>query len=711
MRPENIVFEELENVCVQSGFVHAIAYLCWRDFTLVVDDELCTDDVLPLYDRNRIIKSELAALIGLTVKGPIDQSFPGPDALQNMIDDAQRLLNELHDSLASTLRDNFTKKSNSDKSGIVWREPIIYGGDSAFSSQYRDFSPIRYEKDKTWLNTTKGFNIDDAVSMAHAFSYLQQQKMMEWYKNFTEEDIDTVTPLQCFCVTYTELKSTTGFSERKLTALLDAFSIDSGHTNSEFQNISDYNKSNAFPIIKLSADTYLLFTTFTLYESIYESPFFWFLQDKEYKPTGEANRGLFTESYAAQRLNQVFGEANVHKNVEIYQNQKRLGEVDVLVAFGDRLIIVQAKSKKLTIAARKGDGAKLHTDFKSAVQDAYDQGLSCGSLIQNPELEILSEDKSHIDLNRQPKAIYIFTIVAEHYPALSFQAREFLKYQTNQVIREPLISDIFLLDIMCEFLDSPARFIDYLDRRARLHDRISAGQELTVLSYHLTQNLWIEDKVDYVQLGEDISADIEQAMLVRREGLPGNPNLKDAPTLFETTFWAEIFDTLKNDNNPKSLDVSCKLLELSGYSIEQMNEAVEELYKACNSDGMHHDFTMAFKADGGFGLSIHCNDNPIDTAQANLKKLSLRRKYKERATVWCGVCISPSSRKIRFIQPHSSTWEYSQDFESQMKLLKPATRTGRIGTMKFSIPKVGRNDSCPCGSRKKFKKCCMLGQD
>jgi uncharacterized protein len=27
-------------------------------------------------------------------------------------------------------------------------------------------------------------------------------------------------------------------------------------------------------------------------------------------------------------------------------------------------------------------------------------------------------------------------------------------------------------------------------------------------------------------------------------------------------------------------------------------------------------------------------------------------------------------------------------------------------TMRRSAPKVGRNDPCPCGSGKKFKKCC-----
>jgi uncharacterized protein len=30
----------------------------------------------------------------------------------------------------------------------------------------------------------------------------------------------------------------------------------------------------------------------------------------------------------------------------------------------------------------------------------------------------------------------------------------------------------------------------------------------------------------------------------------------------------------------------------------------------------------------------------------------------------------------------------------------------RASTLRREVPKVGRNDDCPCGSGKKFKKCC-----
>lgn len=30
-----------------------------------------------------------------------------------------------------------------------------------------------------------------------------------------------------------------------------------------------------------------------------------------------------------------------------------------------------------------------------------------------------------------------------------------------------------------------------------------------------------------------------------------------------------------------------------------------------------------------------------------------------------------------------------------------------VATLRRAGPKVGRNDACPCGSGKKYKKCCM----
>jgi preprotein translocase subunit SecA len=37
--------------------------------------------------------------------------------------------------------------------------------------------------------------------------------------------------------------------------------------------------------------------------------------------------------------------------------------------------------------------------------------------------------------------------------------------------------------------------------------------------------------------------------------------------------------------------------------------------------------------------------------------------------------------------------------------------TGKVVPFKRSAPKVGRNEPCPCGSGKKYKKCCLNKND
>jgi uncharacterized protein YecA (UPF0149 family) len=46
-------------------------------------------------------------------------------------------------------------------------------------------------------------------------------------------------------------------------------------------------------------------------------------------------------------------------------------------------------------------------------------------------------------------------------------------------------------------------------------------------------------------------------------------------------------------------------------------------------------------------------------------------------------------------------WYYSLPEEKRKKL-------GGLMTVERDAPKVGRNDPCPCGSGRKFKRCCLL---
>ena len=81
------------------------------------------------------------------------------------------------------------------------------------------------------------------------------------------------------------------------------------------------------------------------------------------------------------------------QNVELLKSKGEvLGEIDVLVIFGNRAIVLQAKSKKLTLQARKGNDLQLQSDFKAAVQDSVDQAFACADLLDDPSVTLRCRD-------------------------------------------------------------------------------------------------------------------------------------------------------------------------------------------------------------------------------------------------------------------------------------------------------------------------------
>ena len=118
-------------------------------------------------------------------------------------------------------------------------------------------------------------------------------------------------------------------------------------------------------------------------------------------------------------------------NVNLHRGKDIVGEADVLVIFGDRLIIVQAKAKKLTIAARKGNDHQLKADFAAAIQDSYDQGWMCANELLAVGCRLVSDNGNDVKLPQSIKEVFLFSVVSEHYPALAFQIEPVTEVPNN----------------------------------------------------------------------------------------------------------------------------------------------------------------------------------------------------------------------------------------------------------------------------------------
>jgi hypothetical protein len=706
-RSEAEIFSELEQLCGSPGYIHVYAALVVQNTFVRFAEKIKGEDFHESFGKEHLIRTELSTLLGLMVKHKIDFTALTQEQMSQLGTRTLYLLEELHASLSGPMLvpDKAASLENLDLNftrGAVLREPIFYTGESAYAFQYRDFAPLKYKADEQWMQSNCAFTIAQAAKVGRAILALQQDRLGELYNGLRSGIPENFTFLPGFSFAAQDLLESTGESESTVVNVLNAFCIADADPNQAFQALNDFNLANARPIIRGESDTYILFQAYGFYEALYESPFYWMVQDASYKDTALRHRGAFTEEFSAQCLARVFGEKHTYSNVMIEENTATTaGEIDNLVLFGNRAIVVQAKSKRLTLKARKGNDGAIQKDFSAGINDSYQQALHCARYLLRRDKRIVDKNGTRITIPTLNK-VYLLCLVSDHYPALSFQVGEFLAPDISSEIQAPFVTDIFTLDVMTEMLDSPLRFLSYLDRRTGYGDRIFAGHELTILGYHLRANLWLSSTTDVIYLLDDLSSSLDAAMAVRRDGVPGD---RTPPGILIATPGSK-YDKLVSqiDSDPRSdlVDLGFMLLKMSGESASQLSQGLEYVMRRARETRGIHDVTMGSGRDTG--ITVHSSYLPIPEGLQRLQTHVLSKKYQQKAPSWFGIGVHPGNESLLFGYNAEFEWKEDSALEKTSRSFSNGLGIEFVNG-KPRKRKVGRNDSCPCGSGKKYKKC------
>ncbi|MDR0942488.1 MAG: NERD domain-containing protein [Holosporales bacterium] len=596
------IFNKLAEVCTRPGYMYALAYLQARSCFLSYKKNtgLTEESLAPVFSEDALENTEISTLFGLTVKGEIDFSFPGDANLQEMIQTTIELLRKMHLSLLMIDEDeqrllsiSADQKSKLFSNAEHFMEPVFYRMDPAYSFQFTEFAEKMYAKDNEWFLKNKGYSVSDMRNVFERTRDFQNDQPPCKKFEFTAKDI---ADYACLDLSIVE-------------KALDSFCIPKDNKNERFTSLEDFNIVNASPLIK-NEDRYILLQQYRFCEASYESPFYWMIGDSDYKEQAKKNRGAFVEDFAKEKLTSVFGKENVFSNANIYRGKDIVGEIDALVVFADRAIVVQAKAKKLRIESRKGNDQCFKEDFKKAVQDAYDQGLKCAQALERESYKLKDSNDGELNVNRKFKEIYICCLLAEAYPALILQVSEFLKYEKykeGDKILSPLVLTVFALDTITEMLSTPLYFLSYLEGRAKAKFEIDADDETVVLAHHLKRNLFIGEDCEVLLLDKNCARELEAVMMNRRLKIPGGKDYVEGDIeARRKSFVGKIISFLESDAKPEAIDLGrCLLL----YNAEDINKNILRIIEATKKDKGIHDFSMKLKIDDkDIGLVVHCND-------------------------------------------------------------------------------------------------------
>lgn len=680
MRSEQAIFDDLAALCSSPGFIHAIVTVCIRDNYVSFEGELRIEDMDSMFSMSRLVRTEVTTLIGLMMRAPVDFSIPAPEVLSDYILKAETLLQEMHNAMKNACADAIVAESATGSDidpltlGECLREPIFYGGEAAYTFQYRDLAPRKYKDDVAWLKRNKGVDLEIGREICQSLCKLLDERLTETLMDLADKPVAEWATLSGFTFSCRELATQTGYSVESVKAIIEIFTVPENERNATFTSLHAFNSAYAYPIIRRDSDEFVLLQHYGICEALYETPFYWMCADKAYVSTAFHHRGEFTERFSNKRLTDIFGTGHVFQNVEILKTRgKVLGEIDVLVLFGDRAVVLQAKSKKLTLEARKGNDLRLQDDFKAAVQESVDQAFTCAELLGDPSIILRSRDGKTIQLAEPPKTIFPMSVVADNYPALAFQVHQFLKTNSNEQVTLPLVLDIFALDMITEMLASPLRFLSYLSFRARFGKNLMMTHERVLLSYHLKYNLWVESDFDLVWLGDDISSHLDIAMAVRRDGISGAATPDGILTRIEGTPLAKILSDIESAPNPVAIDFGLMLLELNENTVWTINEHIAQILARTAIDGCLHDVVIGISS-ASVGLTIHCSRLADSEAAIELQFWCEMRKYSQKASRWFGLAIRPDG-SIQLVVELTGDWEYDEEMERALASIQQITNS------------------------------------
>ena len=710
------ILAELEQLCQEPGFTYTfclmVAWSMW----------MSTEEVAEVNWHQRPNNQELGLLLGLLVKRPLTlHRIPTEMESQQQADQATELLEELHSSYAlpplihldgapDTGLDPGRRWEDeyhdwmSSGDGLV--EPIFYGGEGAYIFQYLEMAGKRYSADVAWLQNNVGMTFPSILEIAGALEQLSRDRM---------RNTDPWAPHEQVCRDVLSAMSfhtddLPGIERLTLDNFLVKFSLVPGRVNQQFDAIGGYNRVHSHPAVKLDDGRYWMPLLPNLAQSIYESPFYWMMQDQQYKDTALKNRGDATESIARDLLVPVFGRPRVHRGVVVKKGRDDLTDLDVLAISGNKALIIQCKSKKLTLTARAGHAQTLRRDFMQAIQDAYDQALTGRKALLDGDCTFADSDGNRVRVPEAIDEVYILCVTGDHYPAVIPQARTYLSKGDQDP--DPVMMSVFDLDVVTHYLRDRFDFLYYIRQRSNHADYFFADNEMALLGFHLRHKLYPDPDATALMIAPGYSQLVDANFLVARG------NWRDAPAaqkLFHT--WKNPgFDDLVNDIKRVSSrqpsrraspeDAIFFLFDQAGRGADELFSTVHRLKRATLTDGRMHDARLP-TTETRKGTSIVSFPAPTHPMHEHvmlqdLEGIALAHKYRSRADEWMFLAtFAGSPSQIDVFGYIKDPWLQNPETE---KFVRSRLVSGRA--IHPDGQKLGRNQKCPCGSEKKFKRCC-----
>ena len=388
-------------------------------------------------------------------------------------------------------------------------------------------------------------------------------------------------------------------------------------------------------------------------------------------------------------------------------------EADGLLIFDDHLFIVEARGGAFTYTPPATDFQAYIASLKSLVLKPATQGQRFLNYLKSAE-NVPLFDRNHNQIGELSKSdfrhITICAVTLDPFTELAAQTQHLRKIGIDVGV-EPIWA--ISLDDLCIYADifeNPLIFLHYVEQRMQAFhsDIIQCDDELDHLGLYLDHN-------NYSTYAEELQGDSEAQInftgyrseidrFFSKRLLDSNtpcPLKQDTPARL-----LEIVEVLSRSNKLGRAKIAAYLLNFSGTWRTDIDTNIhKELVSQPTTKR-----SRSFSIHGNFNLTIFCwteHSGPRNASLALYHAQKLVVMHNEARRLLIELIYSVAGE----LQDVNWTWVELAGISSgelpKLRSEAEALRQKRISTSKTERRKIGRNEPCPCGSGKKYKKCCL----
>ena len=662
-RPEAEIFGDLRALAQSDGALHEISNLIYRDIFITVDrrERRVIDELETRWSTSKLNQNEILLLLGLMVQSSTDRTASVQFGREDFSSRADALLSEFHDRVRTDVSSAFGGETGpveqEDFIGRFGREAIYYGADGFYLHQFLKFSYERYQKDAMWLQENVGMSIEAMLDIAKFLvQRVNDQMTAVGLRREQGHQVTKANLTESLLVAKEDVRRKFGDASDTFFA---KFVTPLTGTNNGFTSPVAVNDVALAPIVEVGDYLYVPLQ-YRLCESIYESPFYWMMADRGYMAAHAEHRGAFLEETAAGILSSVFDPQNVYENVIVKRNaHDDGGEIDVLVVYGEFVIVVQAKSKRLTLKARAGEAVALKTDFEAAVQDPYRQALECIELMA-AGAKCFTKDGRELKLDTGSR-FFPMVVLSDHFPSSTILSRALLERHGDVA---PVIWDIGVLDCAARLLPSPIEMLLYLKCRSDNFDAIVSDSEFNYLGYHIRSKLALPPDTDLLLLEKDWATTVDDFMIAADLELqPERPvgvwERVDIPVI------SDLLRELKSAD-PALASIAVDLYDFSSAALQDVSNTILEVRREVGATGKAIKAFSIPTAAGGLTYAVTRERNWQAKSAKAAHAIGAKHKYDTRSDRWYVIVDSVATESpVDGILP--LVWPWTEDeHEAQM---------------------------------------------